>query len=502
MTETYDVVVIGGGIIAASAAQHLTAAGYRTLLAERRDYGSGTTSRTSRQQHCGLGYLSAASGSLASFLRHPHQALQCLDLTRRAMRGRAEFVTSAPERVRPRNFIVPLTPENAIPVWKVKLAFRMMQSFDGGRVPLNVRRLSANEAKSCEALQGLAGLSRIRGAVSFTEYQYHWPERIVIDTIMKAREIGLEAHNYTPVTGVNRDGNDWKVTLRGPDGEREIRSRAIANCAGVWVDEVTAMTEAPAARLNTGEKGTNIAIRLPAHMRGTGLETITPSGAPFYLIPWGDLHYLGPWDSPGDGTADSFRATEDEIAAILDEAGKIFPGLHLTRQDVLYSWAGARPRTLSQDANSGSPVVAEHDLTDRGLPNFFVFTGGLLMTHLEAGRRLTTAISHRLKPSGATKPLDYSARPVPDGDLVTEASVTHAVLNEQAKTLEDILRRRLAVGWDAGLGLQDAENAARIAAPLLGWTAEDTAGRLGEFIEDTNAQFCPAPDLTRMRKTL
>lgn len=494
MTETYDVVVVGGGIIAASAAQHLTAAGYRTLLAERRDYGSGTTSRTSRLQHCGLGYLSAASSSLTSFLRHPHQALQNLELTRRAMRGRAEFVASAPERVRPRNFIVPLTPDNAIPDWKVKLAFRMMQTFDG-RVPLNFKLLSACEAKSCEALQGLAGLSKIRGAVRFTEYQYHWPERIVIDTIVKAREIGLDAYNYTPVTGVIRDGNDWKVTLRGPDGEREVRSRAIANCAGVWVDDVTAMTEAPATRLSTGEKGTNIAVRLPAHMRGTGLVTVTPSGAPFYLIPWGDLHYLGPSDSPGDGTAASFRATEGEIAAILDEAGKIFPGLHLTRQDVIYSWAGARPRTFSKDANSGSPTVTEHDLTDRGLPNFFVFTGGLLMTHLDAGRRLTAAISRRLKPPGATKPLDYSARPVPDGDLVTEASVSHAVLNEQARTLEDILRRRLAVGWDAGLGLEDAENAARIAAPLLGWTAEKTAGQLKEFIEDTNAQFCPAPTL-------
>jgi glycerol-3-phosphate dehydrogenase len=89
VTQTYDIVVVGGGIIAAAAGQHLTAAGYRTLLVERDDYGSGTSSKTSRLQHCGLGYLSAASGSIAAFLSRPRSAIECFSLMRRAMRGRA-----------------------------------------------------------------------------------------------------------------------------------------------------------------------------------------------------------------------------------------------------------------------------------------------------------------------------------------------------------------------------------------------------------------------------
>lgn len=129
MTGIYDTVVVGGGIIAASATQHLTAAGYRTLLAERGDYASGTSSRTSRLQHCGLSYFSPAGNSMAAFLLNPRFALKSLELTRRAMRGRAEFVKTSPERVRPITFFVPLTRENAIPVWKAKLAFRMMQLF-------------------------------------------------------------------------------------------------------------------------------------------------------------------------------------------------------------------------------------------------------------------------------------------------------------------------------------------------------------------------------------
>lgn len=493
MSEIYDAVVVGGGIIAAAAAQHLAAAGYRTLLAERGDYGSGTSSRTSRLQHCGLSYFSPAGNSLSAFLLNPRFALSCMELTRRAMRGRAEFVRSSPERVRPLEFVVPLTPENAVPAWKARLAFRLMSFFDSGAVPLDLKVLSPAEARRHPALQALAGLDRIRGAISFTEQQYIWPERIVIDTIMKAREIGLEALNYTPVTGVARDGEGWRVTLATPDGPREVRSRAVVNCAGVWVDEITAMTGANGVRLNTGAKGTNIVARLPERLRGIGFETVTSTGMAFYLIPWGDLHYIGPWDSPATGARENFRATPEEIDAILRELALLMPGIALKREDVLYSWAGARPRTAREGQILGSMEVMEHDLTDREMPNFFVFTGGLLMTHRDAGRRLVAAVARRIRPSGPERPLDYSARPVPEGDRVSEISVAWAVEREQARTLAGILRRRLPVGWEDDLGLSHAEEAARIAAPLLGWSAAQAEAEVARFRQETIADFAPNP---------
>ncbi|MCX8282048.1 FAD-dependent oxidoreductase [Phyllobacterium sp. 0TCS1.6C] len=489
MTQIYDTVVVGGGIIAAAAGQHLAAAGYRTLLVERNDYGSGTSSKTSRLQHCGLGYLSAASGSLAAFFARPRSAIECLSLMRRSMQGRAEFVRMAPERVKPVTFIVPLTPENAIPRWKARLAFRLMAASDGGQVPLNLRILSAKEARAHPALQGMAGLQDIRGAMSFIEYQYHWPERIVVDTIMKARAIGMEALNHTAVTGLARQGNLWRVTLTAAGGSQDVLTRAVVNCAGVWVDEITTLAGAPHLRKNTGEKGTNIVVRLPESLRGFGFETVTAAGAPFYLIPWGELHYVGPWDAVSDGRPEGFRATEAEISAILDQLGRLFPGFGLNREDVLYAWAGVRPRSLARDGRSSAPTVREHDLTDEGLPHVFTFTGGLLMTHRDAGRRLTRAVHRRLQPSGPSHPLDTPLPPLPNMDHVTEASVAHAVLNEQACTLSDILRRRLSVGWEADLGRRHAELAAELAAPHLGWSREEAEAQVAAFIEETTTEF-------------
>ncbi len=489
MSEIYDTVVVGGGIIAAAAGQHLAAAGYRTLLVERDDYGAGTSSKTSRLQHCGLGYLSAASGSLSAFLAHPRVAIECFSLMRRSMQGRAEFVRLAPERVKPVTFIIPLTPENAIPRWKARLAFGLMAASDGGQVPLDLRMLSSEEARAHPALQGMAGLRDIRGAMSFTEYQYHWPERIVVDTVMKARAIGMEALNHTAVSGLKREDDVWRVTLTEAQGSREVLARAVVNCAGVWVDEITAMAGAPHIRKNIGEKGANIVVRLPETLRGIGFETVTAAGAPFYLIPWGELHYVGPWDSASDGRPEGFRPTETEILAILDQLGRLFPGFGLKREDVLYAWAGVRPRSLGQDGESSAPAVREHDLTDEGLPNVFTFTGGLLMTHRDAGRRLTRAVARRLKPSDPPGPLDVPLPPLPNMDEVTEASVAHAIVNEQAHTLSDILRRRLSVGWGPDLGRCHAETTARLAASHLGWTQEDMAAQVTAFLDETSTEF-------------
>lgn len=492
MDETpYDVVVVGGGVVAAAAGQHLAAAGYRTLLAERGDYGGGTSSRTSRLQHCGLSYFSPAANSIAAFVLNPAFGLRCVELARRAMRGRSEFVQTSPERVRRLDFIVPLTPENAVPAWRARLAFRMMAAFDGGKVPLAPRFLSAAEARALPALKGLAGLDRIRGAICFDEYQFIWPERVIIDTIVKAREIGLEAHNYTPVTGLTREGDVWTVTLGGLGEGRVVRARAVVNCAGVWVDEITRLAGPEGPSLNAGAKGVNIVARLPDHLRGVGLETVTSTGMAFYLIPWGDLHYIGPWDSPADGSPEHFRANEDEIAAILREWNILFPDIRLGRDDVLYSWAGSRPRTRLGDNPLGGPGTREHDLTDRGMPNYFVFTGGLLMTHRDAGRRLTRAVARRIEPSGPKREIDYGARLVPEGDRVTETSVRWAIEKEQAKTLAGILRRRLPVGWEADLGLGAVEAAAGFAAGPLGWSAAETLRQIERYRAGAARDFGP-----------
>jgi glycerol-3-phosphate dehydrogenase len=213
-------------------------------------------------------------------------------------------------------------------------------------------------------------------------------------------------------------------------------------------------------------------------------------------MPWGDFHYIGPVDSPAEPVEIEFRATNAEIEQILANANQLLPELHLGRNDVIYSWAGVRPRTASKGETLGSLEVREHDLSDRGLPNFIVFTGGLIMTHRDAGRRLLRAIRRYVSPSGSARPVDYHLTRQPDEDRVSAQSVRRACKEEQARTLSDILRRRVSVGWQPDLGLGDADAASRLAAEILGWSEEERQAQLLAYRAEVEQNFRPRSAVT------
>ena len=119
--ERFDVCVIGAGVNGASTAQHLAAAGYSVLLVEKGDYGSGSSSRTSRLLHCGLRYFTPGA-SIFEFVRHPSRLRTALRMARLAMEARRQIVQTAPERTRPLNFHFPVWRESRYRPWQVRTA--------------------------------------------------------------------------------------------------------------------------------------------------------------------------------------------------------------------------------------------------------------------------------------------------------------------------------------------------------------------------------------------
>lgn len=182
------------------------------------------------------------------------------------------------------------------------------------------------------------------------------------------------------------------------------------------------------------------------------------------------------------------------MQAILREINLLFPTMNITRDDVLYSWAGVRPRTAAGSTPLGSMEVKEHDLHANGLPNFVVFTGGLLMTHRDAGRRITKAIRRHLPPSRPAAEIDYSTPAMPDCCSFSEDAVRWTIEREQASTLAGILRRRLSMGWEADLGLGVVEQTAAIAAPLLGWDAQPRQQQIDDFRKSTEFFYSKVPE--------
>ena len=496
-SASFQVAVIGGGITGASAANHLAAAGFRTVLLERGDFASGTSSRSSRLQHCGLTYFSPGR-SIWNFLLKPRMAIEHVELARRAMRDRSRFVRATPERVRPVRFYMPLYRNDGIPAWKARLGFRLLELLDPGGVPLDFELLSSEEAAGEPGLRHLRDRQDLVGAVKFTEYQFDWPERICVDTVMNARDCGAQVRNYAEVTAIRQapDGR-WDLTVADRRGRAEdgkvvstISADCIVNATGAWVDETASRCGLSVPPVNQGLKGTNIVTRLPDEFRGLALETALPDGNPFYVIPWGDLHYFGPRDEPCDPTPDGFRADESTILALLKDFRSIFPSIPIAREDVLYSWAGVRPRTARPGHPDGCEAVLLHDLSRPGGPAYYTYTGGLLMTHRNAGASIAEAVSKRIRPEHPSRPVSYAARiakpsstgPSPSSQAgIDIEQLRLAAREELVFHLDDLLFRRFGLGWSERLGLDIAQQAAEAIADIMDWSPAEVAQEVDRY---------------------
>ena len=258
------------------------------------------------------------------FLLNPVRLLKSLELARRTMRERADFVCSSPDRVRKRDFYIPLD-GRGITRFRMSMAPKLLQFIGGHEVSLEPRFLSAEQARSHPLLRLMRDQARLQGAFCFAEYQYVWPERIVIDTILKGRAAGLDARNYTRLIKLEHGPEGWMATLEHQGRTCTVTAKAVVNAAGAWVDHVTRLALPSAPQLNSGAKGVNLLVRLPDAARGYGMETVTSHGTPFYVMPWGDMRYIGPVDSPAEPVEIGFRATDVEIEQILANANQLLP---------------------------------------------------------------------------------------------------------------------------------------------------------------------------------
>ncbi len=501
--DQYDVAVIGAGGIGSSAANHLAAGGFSTILLDKGDIAGATSGRTSRLQYCGLSYFWNFRSLLTAF-SHPAQSLQSLELAQRAMRDRTRFVRTTPKRLRPVTFYFPLYRDGGMPVWKVRAGFKMLELLDPGGEPLGLKLLSPSQVRADPLLRHLRAPDQLTGVLRYTEYQFDWPERICADAAMNARDSGAEIATYTPVTRIARGpGGGWEISVTDAARrtERTIRAKSVVNAAGVWVDEISA--SAGIKPLNQGAKGVNVVVRLPEEFRGLGFETITRGGEPFYVIPWDDLHYFGPRNRPQSATEDGFLVSEQEIADLIDEMNHHFPAVRVRREDVIYSWAGIRPRTARPGYPAGSSGTMLHDLSGRGAPDYYVYTGGLLMTHRNAGKTIAAAVARRITPSRAARPVPYGVRPFPEDHNtppvgehypgISVSDIRFACANENVTRLDDLMFRRVRLGWTERMGADVAHDVARTVRDVMNWSPEEADAQADRYVAELGRSYGLAP---------
>lgn len=503
--DKFDLVVVGGGIIGTGIARDAALRGIKTLLIEKEDFGSGTTSRSSRLIHGGLRYL---------------RLLQ-FHLVRQDLLEREILLKIAPHLVHPYPFIIPLTR----PLYNIalKVGVPLYDLMASNKSIPSHQYLSKREAIDIEP--ELAELKGLSGAYMYYDCQAPYTERLCIENILSASEHEATVINHALLTGFLRNGKDVvgvKVQDTISRNVYEVKSRLVVNATGHWVDCVRDLLHSGPTSLVRRTKGVHL---LTKKLSRKGLVLFSNiDNRLFFLMPWLDYTLIGATDTDYYGDLDNVTADESDVAYLLAGARQVFPDLGLG--DIFYTTAGLRP-LAHIGGEKPSQVTREHKIIDHkardGVEGLVTVLGGKITAYRAVAQEAVDVSCRKLgiKAKSTTAEIPLPGAPVVsrqkiEGDaqennlpvgviehllelygsrffgvlkIVREnrhgaepicphtkdilAQVQYAIESESALTVSDFLLRRSLSGLAQCQGLDAVETVAKEMGRILGWSSEE-----------------------------
>jgi glycerol-3-phosphate dehydrogenase len=370
--ESWDVVVVGGGITGAGVALDAASRGYSVALVEKRDFAAGTSSRSSKLIHGGLRYLQNFD----------------LGLVREALLERQLMVRLAPHLVRPLSLVVPAFDgarlDRLVGVGLNMYDVMARPSLRGRRdredwSPDRHRTISGEEV--CEQLPALDGRNATQGYL-FYDCQTD-DVRLVLTVLGEAERFGALCANRLDVTGLLDEGGR-AAGVRARDGETgeelEIRGASVVNATGVWADrlrpdELHDEAELPVIRPS---RGTHILLRPEDLPLVSGAIVPAAGGRTIFALPWLGRSLIGTTDNDYDGDLDAVQPAAEDVSYLLDAVNGFF-GVSLEADDVAGAFAGVRPLISTGDPKKSVDISRKAELYETS-SGMITITGGKLTT--------------------------------------------------------------------------------------------------------------------------
>ncbi|MFL5778414.1 MAG: glycerol-3-phosphate dehydrogenase/oxidase [Chloroflexota bacterium] len=383
--ETYDVVVVGGGIVGSGALLDAASRGLRAVLVEQDDVASGTSSRSSRLIHGGLRYLEQFR----------------FGLVREALAERARILRLAPHLVRIEPLLFPVYGwpfvTKAFYDTGLTLYDVLGARHDGGWHGRLSKQATLELAPSLrpDGLQG--GLVYHDGVEDDARY--------TLAVVRTARAAGAVALTRVRATGVRGSAGRPDVVLahdRLTGQDLEIRTRAVVDATGVWAADPTQPFATSTTKL-APSRGAHLVVPRDRIDSKVGL-TIRVPGKVVFLVPWPGYWLIGTTDAPFGGPVERPAADAREVDELLETVNRTLD-VGLSRTDVVGTYAGLRP-LIAPSGGSTVKASREHRVT--------LEAGGVV--RIAGGKYTTYRVMARDAIDAVLGPDEARARPSRTGD--------------------------------------------------------------------------------------
>lgn len=506
--ESFDLLVIGGGITGAAIARDAALRGIKTALVEKDDFASGTSSRSARLIHGGLRYLEYYQFGLVF----------------EALSERAVMRKIAPRLVRPTPFMYPLyrgQEPGFIKLWAGMWLYDLLAQF---RNVSRHRMLLARETARREPLVAREGL---RGAARYYDAVVD-DARLTLATAQSAHLNGAIVANHARVVGLMQRGGQvvGAVVRDGTTGhELDIQAHVVVNAGGPWVDSVRSLAgvqrAVPLVRLT---KGVHLIIRRERLTSQHAIAFDSPRDRRhLYVIPWGEFAIIGTTDTDYADDIESLSATADDVTYLLEAAWAAFPSARLAESDVISTYAGLRP-LIGSDAASTYAISREYHI-EESAPGLLTIAGGKLTTHRLMAQDMVDRVARKLGGAGkcltdkrhietaerarqvalpiaarvhlaetygadAIRLMGYVearselGQPIAPGLPYLCAEIHYAMQHEMALSLSDVLIRRTHVIYETpDAGMPQVREVTALMAEKLGWDAAEQERQVAEYAQ-------------------
>ncbi len=511
----FDLLVIGGGITGAGIARDAALRGLRVALVERRDFAHGASSHSARVAHGGVRYIE--TGHFAT-VRHASAERQILDRIAASLVPRLGFTLAGDDWMRLNRYALGLALYDLLGGWRNESS----------------RRLTAARLRRDEPALARPG---VIGGARYVERGVD-DARLTLETALSARRAGAVILNHAEAlsllkTGPSISGAGVRDGLSGRTFE--VRAACVVNATGAWSNVARAMEASDLPPLVMPSKGAHLVVpRGLLPVRGAVDFRAIGGRRWMYAVPWHNTVLVGTTDSAFEGDPDTVAASGDEADWMIASVNAAFVDVHLTRADVISSFAGLRPLAFV-DGQAMYKMSREHVISETPA-GLISIVGGKLTTHRQMAEDVVDGVCARLgvraRCRTRTAPLDegneqaggparlrsaaararglapdvldnltrsYGRRWLEVVALIDEApalaerltpsapylhaQIVWAARHEMACDVEDALARRTRLRHeDAAHGADCARRVAAEMAPAVGWSADEAEWQARRYI--------------------